>query len=108
MSASPNRISKLSALAGTLSVVTLLGAIAAVMTADVVPFALTAPPFILGQLFIAAWFTAVGFRNRLKWMPVWFVAFFVFFPPATVLFWFLNRHREFRALRRRNSSASSQ
>lgn len=32
-------------------------------------------------------------------MPIWLAVFFVFLPPATIVFWYVNRRLEFRVWR---------
>lgn len=98
MSARPSELSCLSVLAGTAAVLVLLGGIAAVVLADSVPFEMSAPALVVGQLAISVWFSIVGFRRGAKWMIVWLFAFFILFPPATVVFWIMYRHKDFSVL----------
>jgi hypothetical protein len=93
------QLASISRFAGLASILVLVGATAAVAFADSVPFSVSAPLFILGQLTVSVWFTIVGFKTKARWMPLWLLFFYVLLPPATVAFWFLNRHRDFRLVR---------
>lgn len=96
---SANEIPRSSRTAGVVSILVVSGATAAVLLTDSLPFEFTAPPFIFGHYLVSIWFAVVGFKARVKWMPIWLAVFFVFLPPATIVFWYVNRRLEFRVWR---------
>ena len=85
-----------SKLAGCIAVLELIGVLCsiALAEAELVPLAITAPIFVPAYYAISLWFIVIGFRRKIRFVPVWIVLFF-FAPPSILLYWFFNREKSF-------------